>query len=123
MAEELVELGRKCPKGKIRREGYTTRRGVRVGPSCVPDKGKPGKTPAAKRVLPKPEPGALKGWKKGMPASERHGIVRGISRDEGCGTAIRKLTLLRNLTADRGTKAAAKADADWLRRQGFCVVS
>jgi hypothetical protein len=121
MAEELVELGRRgCPKGKILRRSYTTKRGVKVGPSCVPDRGAPGKTPAAKRILPKPEPGALRGWSKNKSASARRRIVASISRDDGCATAIRRLTVLRNLTTDRATERAAKADADWLRRQGFC---
>jgi len=121
MAEELVELGRrKCGRGKILRSGYTTKRGVRVKSSCVPDKGAPGKTPAAKRILPTPEPGMLKGWAKAKPAAERRRIVKSVSREEGCGTAIRRMTLLRNLTADRETKRKLKADADWLRRQGFC---
>lgn len=121
MADELLELGRRrCGPGKILRRGYTTRRGVRVGPACVPDKGAPGKTPPERRILPKPEPGEYRGWRKDLPASSRRRAVRAIVREEGCAAAIRKLTLLRNLSADPATKRTAKADADWVRGQPFC---
>lgn len=125
MADELLELGRRrrrCGPGQILRKGFTTRRGVRVRPACVPDTGAPGKTPAAKRILPKPEPGEFRGWAKGQPARTRRRAVREIVDREGCAAAIRKLTLLRNLSADPGTKRAAKQDADWVRGQDFCVL-
>ena len=36
----------KCPKGQIERIGFNyTKKIVKVSPSCVPDKGKPGKGP------------------------------------------------------------------------------
>lgn len=126
MADELLELGRRrrrrCPPGKILRKGFTTRRGVTVRPACVPDTGAPGKTPAARRILPKPEPGEFRGWAKNQPPKTRRRAVREIVDREGCAAAIRKLTLLRNLSADPGTKRAAKQDADWVREQGFCVL-
>ena len=34
-----------CPKGKILRKGYTTKKGVKVEPKCIKDQGKPGKGP------------------------------------------------------------------------------
>lgn len=88
--------------------------------TCVPDTGAPGKTPAAKRILPKPKPGALKGWAKRLPTGARRRIVAQLNREQGCRTTIRDLTLIRNLTPDRETKAKLKADTDWLRRQDFC---
>ena len=39
----VTRKNKKCPKGKIMRKGYTTKRGVRVRPTCVKDMGKPGK--------------------------------------------------------------------------------
>jgi hypothetical protein len=111
---------RKCPGGMILRKGYTTRKGVKVPRACVPDTGKPGKTPAKGRILPKPEPGATGGWSKALPAGKRRAVLRRLTEREGCGTAIRKMTLLRNITADKETKRKAAADADWLRGQGFC---
>lgn len=121
MAEELIELGRaKCKSGEIRRRGYTTKHGVRVPSTCVPDKGAPGKTPASKRVLPKPVPGDIGAWKKAMPASKRHSALKEAVERRGCRKVIGGLTLLRNLSSDAGTKSAAKQDAKWLHAQKFC---
>lgn len=119
-ASELVELGRKCARGKILRSGFTRSDGTYVAPACVPDKGAPGKTPAYKRVLPTPEPGSLGKWSKRMPDAARHAELKKTVDRRGCRAVIGSLTLLRNLTADRPTKAAAKADAAWVRKQGFC---
>jgi hypothetical protein len=113
---------RKCPAGMILRRGHTTKRGTRVEPACVPDKGAPGKTPASGKILPKPEPGGTGGWSKDLPDPQRRGVLRKLSEREGCGTAIKKMTLLRNITTDAETKRKAKADAAWLRRQGFCAL-
>jgi len=43
----------KCPKGKIRRKAYVTKRGTRVKSTCTTNKGLPGKTPKSRKVLPK----------------------------------------------------------------------
>lgn len=119
-AIELVELGRKCGRGKILRAAFVRSDGVYVAPSCVPDKGAPGKTPAGKRVLPKPEPGSLGKWSKWMLPSDRHAELKKTVSRRGCREVIGSLTLLRNLSSDRLTKITAKADADWVRKQGFC---
>lgn len=109
-----------CPRGYIMRKGYTTRKGVRVGPHCTPDTGKPGKTPPKERILPKPEPGGLGGWSKDLPEGGRQEALKRLTGREGCGTVIKRLVLLRNLTADAATKRTAQGDEDWLRKQGFC---
>lgn len=119
-AEELVELGRACGRGKILRAAYRRSDGTYVKAACVPDKGAPGKTPASKRVLPEPVAGDLGVWKKDMAASKRHDSLRKVVERRGCRKVIGSLTLLRNLSSDRGTKMAAKADWKWLRGQGFC---
>lgn len=111
---------KKCPRGYILRTGYETKKGVEVGPACVPDTGKPGKTPAAERILPKPEPGALKGWSKDRPAKERRKALEKITKREGCATVIRRLTLLQNITTDKPTERLAMEDKEWLRGRGFC---
>lgn len=121
MADELIELGRaKCKQGEILRRGYITRTGVRVPPTCVTDQGAPGKTPASKRVLPKPTPGAIGPWKKDASPAKRHSAIKQAVRRRGCRKVIGSLTLLRNLSADPGTKATAKKDAQWLHKQPFC---
>jgi hypothetical protein len=111
---------RKCPRGMIIKRGYTSSGGVKVGPACVPAGPTGRKRTAAERILPKPAPGATGGWSKGLPDGERRDVLRKLSEREGCGTAIRKMTLLRNITTDAETKRKAKADAAWLSKQGFC---
>lgn len=122
MSEELIELGRSCRKGQIVRRSFMTRRGKRVPPACVKDVGAPGKTPKSKRVLPVPEPGFLKGWKKGMPAKKRHAIIKKVNAGEGCASTIRRLNLLANYTSRTSPETYRKARADmaWVRRQDFC---
>jgi hypothetical protein len=39
----MATTRKRCPKGKILRKGYTTKKGVKVKPTCVKDMGKPGK--------------------------------------------------------------------------------
>lgn len=119
-AEELVELGRSCGRGKIRRSAYRRTDGTYVKSACVPDKGAPGKTPSSKRLLPEIIPGDIGIWKKDMPAAKRHSELERVVERRGCRKVIGGLTLLRNKSADSGTKAKAKADWKWLRAQGFC---
>lgn len=113
----------RCPAGFILRRGYRTRKGVSVSPGCVPDTGAPGKTPPSGKTLPEIEAGGLRGWKKRESDAKRHAALRKVVRDEGCAAAIRKLTLLRNKSADPGTKKRAMGDAAWLRKQRFCELA
>lgn len=113
-----VEMGRSCPAGKIRREAYTTKRGVHVPSACVPDKGARGKTPAAKRWFPRD--GKPLGWKKDMSASERHALLRRKTEQRGCLDVDLALRARANVTTDRETKRKMRADSKWLKRQGFC---
>lgn len=106
-----------CPAGKIRRKAYTTRKGVKVKSTCVPDKGKPGKGP---KTLPSPKPGALTGWQKALPQKERLRVLKSLTKEQGCGVVINKLNLLRNITADKPTKKAAASDMRRLRKQAYC---
>lgn len=122
-ASDLIEMGRsKCGPGKIRRAAYTTKYGTRIAAKCVRDTGKPGKTPASKRVLPVPEPGFLHGWTHNMPESRRHSIIKEVVASEGCVSAIRRLNLLANYTAKTSpsTHSKARADMAWVRDQNFC---
>ncbi len=120
-ASDLIELGRtRCGRGKIRRSGYMRSDGTYVKPACVPDKGAPGKTPASKRVLPKPKPGALGRWSSKISDGRRHDALEAITDKRGCRKVIGSLTLLRNLSADPKVKIVAKGDAKWLHNQDFC---
>lgn len=118
-AKHLLELGRGgCPKGQVKRVGYTRKDGVKVKSACVPDKGAPGKTPAAKRWFPRD--GKPLGWKKDMTASERHGVLRRKTEQDGCRPVIRALVARANVTTDRETERKMRADAQWLHDQRFC---
>lgn len=119
-AEELVELGRSCGRGKILRSAYRRSDGSYVKATCVPDKGASGKTPSSQRVLPRPVPGDLGVWKKDMSSTMRHASLKNEVQKRGCRKVIGSLTLLRNLSSDPGTKKTAKADAKWLHGQNFC---
>jgi hypothetical protein len=94
--------------------GYTKKGGVHVkGYSyAAKDRGHPGRGP---KLIPIKE-GRLRGWSKDMPAGARRTILRRIVRREGYATAIRRLNALRNLSTDRETDAAAKADMLYLQR-------
>ncbi len=128
MAEELVELGKaRCRPGKIWRKGYTAKkdgRKVHVPGTCVIDQGAPGKTPAAKRVLPAPTPGALMFWSHRKPQAERHEILKNLLKRKPCVTVIRDLNLLANFTkaTSPATHSTARADMDWIRKQPTCVL-
>jgi hypothetical protein len=51
-------MSQKCSKGEILKVGYTTKRNVTVKPTCIKDKGKPGKGPKL-IVIPKEDIGLL----------------------------------------------------------------
>ena len=42
----------KCSSGKIKRRSYKTKKGSKVKSSCVKDRGRKGKTPKNRKVLP-----------------------------------------------------------------------
>jgi uncharacterized protein DUF5771 len=122
-ARELVELGRmRCGPGRILRRGYTRKDGTYVKPGCVEDQGERGKTPAAKRILPQPKEGSLKGWRADASSSSRHAALRKAVKAEGCRNTISRLSLERGFTKKTSPKTAATAagDQNWLRKQGFC---
>lgn len=126
MARELVELGKKkCPSGKIWRKGYTARRRgrkVSVPGACVIDQGAPGKTPAAKRMLPTPTPGAIAPWSHVQSDEKRRSILLHLLDKKPCATVIRDLNLLANFTkaTSPATYAKAREDMAWVRKQPAC---
>lgn len=89
----------------------------------MPDRGKLGKTPKAKRWSPKIKEMLLggQGYVK-KPSLQRHKILTGIvnkgpksGRKSGYATAIRRLNWLRNITSFRKVKTVVKRDMEWLR--------
>lgn len=107
---------RSCSRSKIRRKGYTTRRGTRVRSACVKDRGRPGK---GRKTLPTPRQGGLHPYKLDLPTSERHRILRSLIRKQGYIKIIRKISLLCNITAT-GSREKGKVcrDKEYVERQG-----
>jgi hypothetical protein len=128
MAYELIELGRRSPRGMITRKGYTRKDGTYVPPTLVKDTGKPGKTPASKRVLPEPTSGALgcggTGWRRKDSATQRRRVLKCLvmKKKKKCATVIRDLNLLANFTkrTSPATHKAARADMAAIRKEGWC---
>ena len=119
MAEELIELGRKkCRSGQILRKGFTTRKGVKVPPVCVTDTGAKGKTPKSKRWF--PESVDIGPWAKRKPAGQRRAILKDLLDGRPCGSVLRDVNAVANVTADKETKQKLRADYKWLRAQDVC---
>lgn len=116
-----------CPRGTIRRSGYTrrvhgTRRRVRVAPSCIRDVGAPGKGLSSG----KPGIGELRvgdlskfGYENvtTLSAGRRHLALAGAVREYGVLSVFRKLNAVYVYT--RRTSPASsrifKADRNWVK--------
>jgi hypothetical protein len=94
--------------------GMTERRGHWVPATCVKSRKKKS---TARATLPRPTPGALSGWKKKYSPRRRRKSLADRVRSEGYVTVVRKLVLLKNITADKGTKDAVNADLKWLKKR------
>lgn len=90
-----------CEPGKIQRVGYTTKRGTRVAPTCVVDRGAPGKTPDSKKILPQPKKGELAkyGYNTFESDQQRFASLKRAAADLGALSTRRHLQLIRNRTA------------------------
>ena len=108
-----------CPKGKIERNGYTRKDGTRVSKTCVPDKGKPGKTPESEKVL--PVPGDIislskYGYSTSKGEQTRHKALMDASRDFDNLKILQRLNLLRNYQADSRAKGVMSDDVEYMKR-------
>jgi hypothetical protein len=108
-----------CDDGKIRRRSYTRRDGVYVRSACVKDMGLPGKTPAAKRVLPKLTPGRLSryGYVSTKSATHRRAALRKAVNAEGYATIIRRLVAVSNYNSRSAPEAhrVMRSDIEWMK--------
>jgi hypothetical protein len=117
----LNNMPTKCPKGKILRSAYTRKDGTHVAATCVPDKGKPGKTPAADKVLPKLKPGMLGQFGyhdvKNLTLKERHAALTKSVQNAGYATTIRRLNAVANYDklSDPVAHKIFRADMNWVR--------
>ena len=121
----------KCPVGTILRSGYKRKaytrsdgrhvKAVMVKPVCIPDKGKPGKTPASAKVLPKPTVGALSKYGyyniKTTPASKRRASLRNAVKNTGYATIIRRINLIANYNklSDPVSHKIMRSDIAWIQ--------
>lgn len=120
---------KKCPVGKIRRkesyvEPYTRADGTRVKGHyrksvCVEDRGKPGKTPKSKRVLPQPKKNGLSkyGYSTKKIMNDRREALRKAVRSEGYAYVIRRLNLLANFNENQNPRVAntMRRDISWIQ--------
>lgn len=106
-------MAKQCKAGEILRKGYTIKsgpaKGTRVTPSCVPDKGAPGKGP---KTLPKPRAGALHGYSTKLSAEERREVLNRLARKDGCGVVVKRLNLIANFTKRSNPSAHKTMRAD-----------
>ena len=130
----LLKGGKTCPPGQILREGYTAtrkkktligrlfKRGTtyRVGPTCIKNKGNPGKGPAVIGPL---KQGDLKqvGYDHTDPAHERHmSLIKAVS-EHGPLSTLRKLNAIAVLNKNVAPTRAKiyRTDRDWIKKIYF----
>jgi hypothetical protein len=137
-----------CPKGQIEREGYKRKAHSRkahsrksykktngtkvasshvrgsyvdtteVSPTCVPDKGKSGKTPESEKVL--PEPGkelslSKYGYTTHASSAKRQHALMSASKNTDPLKVLRRLNLLRNYQADQNAKSKMSSDVEFMK--------
>lgn len=117
-----------CPKGKILRKGSKVRKYSRKGSKvkaskrrsvCVADKGKRGKTPKSKRVLPKLEKGGLGKYGltnlKSMRVGDRMKRYEKAIKSEGYAPIVRRLNVLATYTKTSNPSFSKLIKDDMLR--------
>lgn len=79
------------------------------------DVGAPGRTPEKERWFEAEL--TLHGWSKGQSAKVRHQHIREAIEDKGVLRTYNSLLGLANVTTDRKTEKAARADYQWMSRE------
>ena len=100
-----------CPRGKIMRKGYRRKDGTYVKPSCIKDRGAPGKGPKLFKVT---HPGILtsEGYSTFEPAVARHTAIERAVKKDGYAEIFRSLNNLRVWNKRVNPELAEKADRD-----------
>ena len=114
MPSQTKRRSRKCPRGTIRRKGYTTKRGVTVRSSCIKDRGLPGK---GKRLFTLKKGGLSKhGYSLKYAREKRHAALNKARKELSHATLVRKINalavLMKNTHPDYARRA--RADVKWL---------
>jgi len=107
-----------CPSGYILRKGYKTRRGTTVKPSCIKNRGKPGKGP---KLFPKLKKGLLTeyGYSSKDSLSIRHRALKRAMKAYGKGNLANKLNSVYILNRNTNPRIASifKKDQEWVSSQ------
>ena len=99
-------MSKSCPAGKIRRKGYTTKKGTKVSATCTKNMGAPGKTPSSKKVLPKLKEDYLSkyGYSLSKNAIKREASLRKAMKNEGDLEVLRRVVVLRTYMKNEPSK-------------------
>jgi hypothetical protein len=111
LTPRVQSKGREVNKMRVTRRAYRRKNGtlVKAATYLIKDKGKPGRTPKAKRWF---APKVKSGWSKGLPANVRRARVLRAHGGDFLSSARSKQSLA-NVTVDGATKRAALADAKY----------
>lgn len=105
-----------CPDGYILRKGYTDSRGRKYKPTCIKDRGNPGKGPVK---IPPPKKGKLSqyGYEnvKGLTIKERRKAIDKAMKNHNHTTIVRDLHAIATLNKNTNPRLSKmiRNDAQW----------
>lgn len=114
-----------CSEGKIKRSGYSRKaytrsdgklvRATRVPPTCIQDRGLPGKGP---KIIPKLRKGTLSPYHVDLTIKARHDALRKVVKRSSALTVFRKLGAVAIMLKNTSPEAASilKKDQRWVRK-------
>jgi len=117
-----------CKKGEIMREGYTRKAYTRksgsrvketyVEPTCILDRGKPGKGP---KILPKPDPNVhlrTYGYSLDKSSEQRKKALKRASKEMGTLPVLRRVNLIANFSkSELSNEKKLREDVEFMKRQ------
>lgn len=112
-------MTKKCPKGEILRDGYTTKKGTKVPSTCVKDMGKPGK---GKKLFELKDAGMLGdfGYELKIAHEKRIIAIKKSIKKNGANAVLKHLVAIRTLQKSN-EKYFNKLDKDvkWIQKNYF----
>ena len=110
-----------CKKGQIKRHSYKRSDGTHVAATCVKDVGKPGRTPSAKKVLPKPSKDmSLRkyGYSTKKSSRERRKSLKRASKEIGTLPVLRRTVLIANYSKwNEPAEVKMREDIEYLKNE------
>ena len=114
-------MTKKCPKGKILKKSYTTKKGTKVKPTCIQDQGKPGKGPVL-FTIPEKDEGLLGdyGYELKISHEKRVKAIKKSIKNNGKLKILRFLVAIRTLNKSN-ERYFTKLDKDvkWVQKNYF----